>query len=612
MHTSMQPSSGFGDLAHAQTSTADGLVLRCSTPQQKSGVGLWQALEQHARASPQRTYLCQPAPGADRVLLYGQAHAAVARLALGLARFGLGPDRPLVILSGNSIDHALLVLAAMSIGAPVAPLSLAFSQFDDLSHLHSAFEVLTPGLVFADDALAFSRALGLAQSKGLATATADEAVDPESGARLSTLMASTGDADRARPSGPPDDSAVARLLFTSGSTGKPKAVIVTHGMMASNQDAMAQVWPFLAQTPPVVVDWLPWNHVFGGCLNFNMVLRHGGTLVIDDGRPMPGRMQRSLDNLRAFQPTVYLGVPRALTELSRACETDPALARAFFGRLQAMFSAGAALPAATWQALHSVCERATGRSLPLFIGWGATETAPVVSITTPHNRRADSIGLPVPGAEIKLTANGEKFELRVRGPMVTPGYWRRPDLTAAAFDSQGFYAIGDAGRIDEHWQRDGIVFDGRVAENFKLQSGTWVQAGAVRLAALAASGGLFDEVAVTGQDRDEVGLLVFPSLAACRALTGQPHADMPALTAHPAVRDATAAALARLGLAGGSSTRVTRALLLDSPPAMETGEMTDKGYLNQRATLGARADAVARLHADPCHADVVLASRAAQ
>lgn len=612
MHTSMPPTSGFGDLAHAMAPTADGMVLRCLTPQQRSGVGLWQALAQHAQASPQRTFLCQPAPGADRVLRYGQAHAAAARLAVGLARFGLGPDRPLAILSGNSIDHALLALAAMSIGAPVAPLSLAYSQFNDLSHLRAALGALTPGLVFADDAAAFSRALGLAQSMGLATASAGEAVDPDSGVQLAALMASTGDADRAPLHSAPHDDAVARLLFTSGSTGTPKAVIVTHGMMASNQDAMAQAWPFLAQTPPVVVDWLPWNHVFGGCLNFNMVLRHGGTLVIDDGRPMPGRMQRSLDNLRAFQPTVYLGVPRALNELARACEADAALARDFFGRLQAMFSAGAALPAATWQALHNACERATGRSLPLFIGWGATETAPVVSITTPQNRRADSIGLPVPGAEIKLSANGDKFELRVRGPMVTPGYWRRPDLTAAAFDAQGFYAIGDAGRIDAHWQRDGILFDGRVAENFKLQSGTWVQAGAVRLAALAAAGGLFDEVAVTGQDRDEVGLLVFPNLAACRALAGQPQADMPALAAHPAVRDATAAALARLGLAGGSSTRVGRALLLASPPSMETGEMTDKGYLNQRATLRARAAAVAHLHADPCPADVVLATPSAR
>ena len=584
----------FGRLDVVRTASTGAEVIASTTPAVERFATVAQMLERGVATWPERVFLREPTPSGWRELRYGDALQASDRLACALVSRGLSLERPLVILSGNGIDDAVLSLAAMSVGIPVAPISVAYSQFQDLTRLRGILEALTPGLVFADDAAAFGRALDLAAELGAAAVTglaalADTDANVDIGAHKRAVNAET----------------VAKILFTSGSTGTPKGVLVTQRMMCSNQDAMAQAWPFLEDEPPVVVDWLPWNHVFGGCLNFNLVLRHGGTLVIDDGRPIPGRMERTLAHLREHRPTVYLGVPRALNELVKAFASDPDLERSFFSRMRAVFSAGAALPRATWDALHAGCRRATGCELNLFVGWGATETAPVVSITRPESTRPDSIGLPLPGAAIKLVPDHDKLELRVKGPMVTPGYWRRPDLSAAAFDAEGFYAIGDAGRLDAQWERDGILFDGRVAENFKLLSGTWVSAGTLRLSALAAGAPLFDEVVITGHDRDEVGLLVFPNLAACRALARREDASLADLVGDLAVRTAVARALQALCGNGGSSMQVRRALLLTSPPSMEAGEMTDKGYLNQRAALQCRATDVERLYAEPRHPDVI-------
>ena len=586
-------------------------VVRAVTPFEPRFETLQQMLRRNAREFPDRVFLKEPVGDAWRELTYEQAEAATTAIAAGLLARSLSRERPLAILSGNGIDHAVLSLAAMSVGIPVAPISSAYSQFQDLSRLRAILEALTPGLVYADDGAGYANALALARDLGNAVLVSRPASDAQSVATLAELSDGGADADAASREQKVGGDTLAKILFTSGSTGTPKGVMVTQRMMCSNQDALAQVWRFLDDEPPVLVDWLPWNHIYGGCLNFNLILRNAGTLVIDDGRPMPGRMPRTLQHLRDARPTIYMGVPRALGELARALADDLEPERASFSRMRVVYSAGAALPEATWQALQAGCERATGRKLAVFIGWGSTETAPLVSITRPECTRADSIGLPIPGAEIKLVPNQDKLELRVRGPMVTPGYWRAPDLTTAAFDADGFYAIGDAGRIDEtHWQRDGIVFDGRVAENFKLLSGTWVSVGPLRLTALAAGAPLFDEVVVTGHDRDEVGLLVFPNLAACRALAGRDDAVLADLIDEPAVRAAVAQALKTLCRGGGSSTQARRALLLTTPPSMETGEMTDKGYLNQRAALQCRAESVKRLYAEPRHPAVVLAEDA--
>jgi feruloyl-CoA synthase len=563
-------------------------VVRCCERLRRRFDSVLEMFMDSAERHPDRVFLREAAGSSWKELRYGEALAQLPHVAAALLELGASQERPVAILSGNSIDHAVLTLGAYAARVPVAPISVAYSQFQDLTRLHEILKALTPAVVYAADETGFTRALDLARDSGARVLAGGHAVPDLARHRVSNDVADL-----------PREGDTAKILFTSGSTGTPKGVVVTHGMMASNQDALAQLWPFLESRAPLVTDWLPWNHVFGGCLIFNCIMRNAGTLTIDGGKPLPGQFARTVETLKKFPPTLYMGVPRALNELVRTFESDPGFAATFFGGMDAMFSAGASLPRETWDALRQWCMESTGKELPLFIGWGATETAPLVSLTRPNATRNDSIGLPVPGAEIKLVPNQDKMELRVRGPMVTPGYWRAPELTARAFDDEGYYSIGDAGALRPNWGEDGITFDGRVAENFKLSSGTWVSVGAMRLAAIAAGAPVIEEVVVTGQDRDELGLLVFPNLAGCRSIAGLPDASLSELVRHPAVRAVVQKALSTLGASGGSSVKPSRALMLDEPPSMESGEMTDKGYLNQRAALKRREAQVKQLYEEP-------------
>ncbi len=381
-------------------------------------------------------------------------------------------------------------------------------------------------------------------------------------------------------------------------------------MLCANQQMIAQLWPFLTARPPVIVDWLPWNHTFGANHNFNLVLRHGGTLYIDDGKPAPGLVERSLANLRAVSPTLYFNVPLGFAMLVDHLERDAALAENFFRELDFLFYAAASLPQPIWERLEHVSLKARGSPVPMVSAWGATETAPMATAVHFPIERAGNIGLPPPGAELKLVPHGDKLEMRVRGPHVTPGYWRRPDLSRAAFDDEGFYLTDDAGRLEDPeapWR--GIVFDGRLAENFKLTSGVWVNVGALRVAIVAAGAPNVADAVITGHDRDAIGILVFPNLAACRALCPRLPADAPAdaVIAQPQVRDALAAGLRRHNAtAQGSSTRIARALLLTEPPSIDANEITDKGYINQRAVLERRAALVALLYREPAPAEAII------
>jgi feruloyl-CoA synthase len=560
------------------------MVLRSPQPLRayERNVGEW--LVKWAREAPERVFLAEREGEAWRRVAYAQALEAARRIGQALLERGLGPGKPVAVLADNSVDHALLALGAMHAGVPVAPISPAYSLMSkDFAKLKAIVELLKPGLVWTGDSPRFAPALA---AVGMEATPIGKLLEKGAGARMDEAFARVG----------PDT--VAKILFTSGSTGQPKGVVNTQRMMVANQQMLAQVWPFLEDRVQTIVDWLPWNHTFGGNFCFNMVLRNGGALYVDGGKPAPGLIETTAKNLAEISPTVYFNVPRGFDLLMPMLEADAALRRNFFHELDMVFYAGAALPQNLWERLEKLAVAEKNGELAMISSWGSTETAPSAAAVHYHIERAGVIGLPNPGSELKLVPSGGKLEVRVRGPHVTPGYFRRPDLTAAAFDEEGFYRIGDAMKFDDPARPEkGLVFDGRVAEDFKLTTGTWVHAGAVRVKLIAAGNPLIQDAVITGHDRDEVGALVFLSPAA---------KDL----APEALRAKIASALKALAAEGGSSMHPTRALLLEEPPSIDAGEITDKGYINQRAVLERRAAQVEQLHARRPGPAVILAGAA--
>jgi feruloyl-CoA synthase len=567
------------------------------------------SVREHARLIPDHPVIAERAPGGWRRVSYGQAVAAASAIGQGLLDRGLGPDRPLLVLSGNSVDHLLVMLGALTAGVPVAPVSAAYSL---ASHDHARIRAITglihPGGVFAEDAAAFGPALDALPG---VPAIVSKGARPEAEPLTVLLSTEPGAAVEAAFAGLRRDG-VAKILFTSGSTGTPKGVLNTHRMLAANQQMIRQAWPFLAAERPVIVDWLPWSHTFGGNHNVNMVLTSGGTLYVDEGRPAPGLFSQTIANLADVPPTVYFNVPAGYAQLVPALEADEEFAGRFFSRLRLMFNAAAALPTALRERLAEVARKTAGHEVPVTGSWGATETAPAV--TSAHYPFADArcIGVPLPGAEVKLVPAEEgAYEIRVKGPNVTPGYFARPDLTEQAFDSEGFYRAGDAVAFaDPGDPNAGLVFRGRIAEDFKLQSGTFVRVGAVRTALLSGIPVLSDAV-LAGENRDYVGGLAWLNAAEAGALLGgQPEPDGELIT-HQGLRAHLARALAGHNDAAGSSARVERLLILARPASLDAGEITDKGYLNQRKVLARRAALVEMLYTDPAPPGVIIAERTA-
>ena len=571
-------------------------------------------LRHWAETAPDRTWMArrQPTVGADgkpalgdwRHISYAEAWATARRIAQGLINRGLNAERPVAILSENSLEHALLALGCMVAGVPYVPTSPAYSlistDYDKLKHV---LRTTTPGMLFASDAARYGKALRAVAGEGVEIVLAEGRLDGLDSTSFADLIATpeTPAVDAAIAATGPDT--ITKFLFTSGSTKLPKAVINTQRMWCANQQQMVQSMPVLAEQPLVLVDWLPWNHTFGGNHNFGMVVYHGGTLYIDDGKPTPALMHETLRNLREVAPTVYFNVPTGFEAIANAMKTDDLLRKTLLSRVKMFFYAGAALAQPVWDSLYESEEREIGQRIVMGTGLGMTESGPFgIFVTNPYVKAGD-LGLPTPGLELKLVDMEGKTEVRYKGPNITPGYWRAPQDTADAFDEEGFFKTGDAVKwIDETDIHLGLKFDGRIAEDFKLATGTFVSVGPLRAKIIAAGAPYIQDVVLTGLNLKEVGAMVFPT-PKVRELSGLP-ADASlhdVLESAPVLAHFQTVVNELAKAATGSANRIARLCLLADAPTIDRGEITDKGSINQRAVLTHRADTVAALHEDRLH-----------
>lgn len=597
---------------------ADGtMLLRSTEPLEPLPRLVTDALEHWAALEPERLMVARREAAGDwRKITWGEMLARVRRVGQSLATRDLSPDRPVVVLSGNDLEHLTLGLAAMWVGVPWVPVSVPYSLLTSdgsYGRLREVLGIATPGMVFAAG-VAFAPAIQATVAADCEVVLGTGAIPGHKTTAFATLLeAEHGEAcaaahDRVGP------ETIAKLMFTSGSTSMPKAVVNTHRMICASLQMQRQCLRFLEDEPPILVDWMPWNHTGGGNFNLGMVLNNGGTFYIDDGKPLPGMMGETLRNLREISPTVYLNVPRGFEELVSAMESDEALRRSFFARLTALQPCGAGLAQAAWDKLVALAVRTAGAQIRFIVGLGMTETGPsgTFSVSPALDARPASLGLPPPGLEAKLVPDGDKIEIRFRGPSVMPGYWRAPETTAAAFDEEGFYRSGDAVKfVDPANPGKGLAFDGRLAEDFKLSSGTFVHVGVLRAKTMLAAGLRVQDVVVTGPNRDEVGLLVLPHLDECRRLAGLPVGSaVREVLDHPHVRDFFQALIDKLWREGTSSSmRPSRLYVMEQPASMDKGEATDKGTINQRAMLAQRAQLVAALYRAPETDGLVFVAR---
>lgn len=573
--------------AHADGSTR----VRSTEALQPYAQRLTDRLLHWAEAAPDRTVVAKRVDrGEWRRVSYAEALRAARSIAQALLDRGLSVDRPVAILSDNDIEHLLLALGAMLAGVPFAPVSPAYSLLSqDHGKLRHILGTLTPGLVFASDGDAYAKAIQAVVPAETTIVLTRGAIQGRCTQRFDDLLATTATAqvDAAHAQVGPDT--IAKFLFTSGSTKLPKGVINTQRMLCSNQQMIRQCFPHLAEEPPVLVDWLPWNHTFGGNHNIGITLYNGGTLYIDEGKPTPALIGETLRNLREIAPTFYFNVPKGFEEIANALEVDEQLRKTFLSRVRMFFFAGAGLSQPVWDKLDAVAEAACGERIKMLTGLGMTETAPFAVCANAHDVKSGHIGLPAPGVELKLVPHGDKVEVRYRGPNVTPGYWRAPEQTAESFDADGFYCSGDAVKpMDPADPERGFMFDGRIAEDFKLATGTFVSVGPLRAKIIALGDPCVQDVVIAGLNRNEVGILIFPRLDACRAL-----GDEKARAFFQRLVDELYAS------GTGSATRVARAVVLAEPPGIDRGEVTDKGSINQRAVLTHRAAIVDAMYDAP-------------
>lgn len=593
----------FGDPIVNIERRDDGTIyLRPKQPLDDYPLRITDRLHHWAQTTPDRVFMAEREGGRGwRKISYAELLTASRHIASALIARGLSAERPVVILSGNSIDHALLAFGAYYAGIPFCPVSPAYSLVSkDYGKLSYLMKLLTPGLVFAEDADRFADALAANVSLGTEIAASYGRVAGRDVTLLADLMATPIRSDLDAVHGKIGPDTIAKFLLTSGSTGNPKAVINTQRMICANQVMLRETLAFLKDEPPVIIDWLPWNHTFGGNHNIGLTLYNGGSMYLDAGKPVPGGIEETVRNLQEISPTVYFNVPKGYESLLPYLRDDQGLRAKFFDRLHAMFFSGAALSPFVWDSLDELAVKEKGYRVPMLTGLGATETAPFFMSVNPRTSRSGHVGLPVSGNDAKLVPNNGKLEVRCKGPNVMPGYWRQPDITAKSFDEEGFYKLGDALKpADPDDFNAGFDFDGRIGEDFKLASGTWVSVGPLRARFVAACAPLVRDVVIAGINRDEVSALVVLDLDGCRLINPTlPADDLLVAARDRLVREAFRERLTQfLASATGSSTRITRAILMDTPLSIDKGEVTDKGSINQRAVLEHRTALIEELYA---------------
>ena len=561
-----------------------------------------------AQHAPDRSFMARRKKNADgssgdwQHISYAQALSSARNIGQALLDRGLNADRPVAILSENDLEHALLALGCIYAGVPYCPVSPAYSTVSqDYDKLRHVLATLTPGLVFASDAGRYGKAIAATVGADVEVAIksiADDALLPRASTRFDQLVSTpaTATVDAAMQATGPDT--IVKFLFTSGSTKLPKAVINTQRMWCANQQQMRQSMPVLAEEPLVLIDWLPWNHTFGGNHNVGMTIYNGGTLYIDDGKPTPALMGETLRNLREIAPTVYFNVPTGFEAIATAMKTDAQLRKSLLSRVKMFFYAGAALAQPVWDSLHQTQQAEVGERIVMGTGLGMTESGPFGIFVTSPDVKAGDLGVPTPGLELKLVPVDGKIEVRYRGPNITPGYWRAPEATQESLDDEGFFCTGDAvAWIDRNDIHKGLKFDGRIAEDFKLATGTFVSVGPLRAKIIAAGAPYVQDAVLTGINLNEVGALIFPT-AACRTLSGLgAEASLQAVLESAPVQARFQQLVNDLAkTATGSASRIARAHLMAEPPSIDKGEVTDKGSINQRAVLKHREALVSALH----------------
>jgi feruloyl-CoA synthase len=579
------------------------IIVRADEPLREYPRVLTERLIHWARVAPERVFAAKRRPDGEwRYLTYVETLRKVRSIGQAFLDRGLSASRPVAILSENDLEHLLLVLAGQHVGVPTSsiapPYSLVSADFQKLKHV---VKVLTPGMVFVANGPQFQRALDAALDRETEIVFAEGPISGHKAIAFNDLAATepTANVEIAHAAINADD--IAKFLFSSGSTGLPKAVINTHRMICSNQQMILQGFCFLGDEPPVIVDWLPWNHTAGGNHQIGMILYNGGTFYIDDGRPTEKGIATTIRNLRETAPTVYFNVPRGYEDLLRHFKGDAQLRENFFRRVKFMFYAGAGLSQKVWDGYRNLYDDATGERVMMATGLGATETSPMALQCTWESELTGAIGIPMPGVEAKLVPVGSKLEIRVKGPNVTPGYWQNHEVSRAAFDEEGYYKFGDAVRfVDPSDVNKGFVYDGRLAEDFKLASGTWVSVGPLRAQVIHWFAPYARDVVIAGHDRDVLGMLLVPDLEACRSLVpgAPPETPLAEVLQHASVRERFASLLKSFAAqATGNSNRIERAVLLEEPLSIDVGEITDKGSLNQRVILDRRAAQVEEMYA---------------